>query len=156
MSDFIFVHLIDKSPVGTELGRSIPLHMTALRWFESDRPQQEIVDATELALQSIGKIVATATCKDMFGADEDVPVMRLGMTNKLSLLHNVLRAAMEGIGATMNERWTGDQQWSPHVSDKPGQQLQIGEEVTIADVDLITRSIETGNRTILHRFNLEA
>lgn len=57
MSEFIFVNLIDKEPVGSTL-QSIPLHMTALHWSESDCEQHEIIDTASAALQSINKIAA--------------------------------------------------------------------------------------------------
>lgn len=156
MSEFIFVHLIDKKPVGSGLGPSIPLHMTALRWFECDRPEQEIIDSAELALQSIGKIIARATEEDMFGSDKDVPVVRLDTTPGLLNLHDTLLQAMQGIEARMNERWTGKDEWNPHVSHKPAARLHPGDEVVIDDIDLIVRSAKTGNRMILHRSNLNS
>ncbi len=42
MSEYIFVHLLDKKPVGSELGRSMPLHMTILHWFEGDSEQAAV------------------------------------------------------------------------------------------------------------------
>jgi len=154
MSEFIFVHLIDKRPVGTELGEHIPLHTTILHWFEVTKGAAEIIAKADATLQPIGRLATKATYEDLFGPDKDIPVMRLEKTPGLIDLHLALKAAMEGMGATFDERWTGSDKWNPHVTHKLDKRLQPSDVVEVGDIDLITRPDPDGSRRILHRFEL--
>ena len=154
MSEFIFVNMIDKEPVGTNLGQSIPLHMTALHWFETDHSPDKIISAAEFSLRSIKRIVSRTTNEDLFGPSKDVPVMRLERTPELLQLHCTLLEAMENLGATFDNRWVGESNWNPHVTHKLDKHLQCNESIKIQDIDLITRDIATGNRKIIHRHSL--
>lgn len=154
MREFIHVHLIDKQPVGTNLGRHIPLHMTVLHWFESRCDIHEIVESTEIALNRLGPIVVSATKEDLFGPDNDVPVMRLERDSRLLQLHMNLKRGMEDLGAEFDTKWTGEARWNPHVSHKEDSRLLPGDQVRIDDIDLITRTGKDGDRMILRRFQL--
>lgn len=155
MSEYIFVHLIDKQPVGSELGQSIPLHMTLLHWFESNNQPEVIIEAANLALKSIGRIATTTTQEDLFGPEQDIPVVRLDRKPELLHLHSELLSAMEDVGATFDERWTGIENWNPHVTNKPDTRFYPGDEIFVNDIDLITRSRKNKHRKILHRFELK-
>lgn len=154
MSEFIHVHLIDKKPVATNLEKSIPLHMTILHWFESDHNSERIIDETHAALSFLGEIATKAMEEDLFGPNSDVPVMRLEKNPQLTELHTTLLQAMSNLGATFDSRWTGESRWNPHVTHKPDNRLNIGDEIDVDDIDLITRPHKNGDRTILHRFEL--
>lgn len=153
MSEFIHVHLIDKRPVGTNLEKSIPLHMTVLHWFESEHTPERIIDETNAALGFLGEIATKAIEEDLFGPNSDVPVMRLEKNSQLTELHTTLLQAMSDLGVTFDSRWTGESHWNPHVTHKPDR-LYSGDEVNVTDIDLITRPHKNGDRTILHRFEL--
>lgn len=154
MSEYIFVHLLDKQSIGANLGNHIPLHMTVLHWFKSQLKPNELIDITTSALLPIGIIAVKATYEDMFGPNNDIPVMRLNIDPKLVDLHLNLLQAMQDHGSKINDRWSGELDWNPHVSHKPDLRLYPGDEVLINDIDLICRPNKNGNRTILHRFLL--
>lgn len=156
MTEFIHVHLIDKRPVGSNLGHHIPLHMTVLHWFQSERDPQEIIERTKSALASLPKISVNATTDDLFGPDRNIPVMKLSKTEAIVQLHQTLKDAMEELGAKFDQRWTGALKWSPHVTHKQDKRLYPRDQVVIGDIDLITRSSKNGNRIILQRFRLSS
>ena len=154
MSELILVHLIEKRPMGSELGKIIPLHMTALHWFETALSPNEVAKIVQETLHTIGAMKVRTTTEDMFGPDKDVPVMRLERTPELLHLHVALVAAMQQVGAKFDERWTGEQNWNPHVTHKLGTRLYPDEEVFIRDIDLISRPSEHESRRIEYRFGL--
>lgn len=154
MSEFIFVHLIDKRPVDTTLGRHIPLHMTILHWFESDHEVEEIVERTNAAVSSLAPIAIKATVEDLFGPDNNITVMKLNKDPRLVELHTTLMNAMEELGTTFDGRWTGASNWNPHVTNKQYMRLQPDDTVLVNDIDLITRKYKEGDRAILQRFIL--
>ena len=150
------MHLIDKQPVGTNLGRHIPLHITAVHWFESRRDPHEITEKTRDTLSILGSVSVEAVAEDLFGPNNDIPVMRLSRHPGLVNLHVALVGAMEELGATFDERWTGESKWQPHVTNTEYSRLYLGNEVAITDIDIITRSHKDGDRIILHRFQLDS
>ena len=154
MTEFIHIHLIDKRPIGTKLKSHLPLHMTALHWFESPHEPSEIIEKTALALRGLGVVEATATEEDLFGPKLDIPVMRLAEVPKLIQIHTTLMAAMEELGATFNERWTGLENYKPHVTHKADSRLYSNDEIIINDIDLISRSDKNTDKIILERFTL--
>lgn len=154
MSEYIFVNLIDKQTVGSDLGQSIPFHMTALHWFETERSAEDIINAADFALRSLSRVLVHITEEDKFGPDKDIPVMRLEKTPEILRLHCSLLETMEDLEVTLDKRWVGSSRWNPHVTIKPNRKLSVGDVVEIQDIDLISRSEETGNRKIIHRFKL--
>ena len=153
MSEYIYVHLIDKRAIGTSL-KSIPLHMTVLHWFETDQTREVVVSRAKAALNGLKKVTTHATHEDMFGAQRDIPVMRLERNIGLLNLHTALLGAMEDLGASFDRRWTGSNNYSQHVTHKLGGRLAAGEFVVVGDVDVISRDTPNSERVILDRFVL--
>jgi hypothetical protein len=154
MHRLIVVHSIDKEPVGANLGDSIPLHMTMLHWFVSGRQVQEIDGTIPKIASGIGSLTVAATQEDLFGPNRDVPVMRIERTQRLLGIHLLLADAMRDLGCKLEERWTGEANWNPHVTHKPGRQLQPGDTLTVDSLDLIRMEQATKNRIILARYPL--
>jgi hypothetical protein len=154
MNEYIFVHLIEKEPVGSNLGKTIPLHMTALHWFEVDRTADEVNQQAKLALRGLLRLATIAEDEDMFDPDEDVPVMRLVRTPELLDLHLRLLKSMRGLGATFDNRWVGPENWSPHVTHKAESKLSPNDPVIVDDIDLISRVDKNADRIILNRIDL--
>lgn len=144
MSDnrnYILVHRIDSD---ARLDTHIPLHMTALHWFEMDVKAEEglVRDVQEFA-QNQPVLHTRATEEVIFGPDNkvnDVPVMRLERTPELVRLHVGLIALVKPYGGLFDERWTGSELWNPHVTHQPEGRLQVGDEVEIDSLDLITKA----------------
>ena len=149
-SEYIIVHRIDKD---TPLDEHIPLHMTALHWFASDRGREEIGEALREVARYQSPVATYATHEDMFGSDRNVPVMRLERTMELLELHTALETTMRRLGVTLEERWVGAKNWSPHVTHQPEGRLYDGDEVTIDDLDLIIKR-EDGIRELVSRVTL--
>ena len=148
--EYIIVHRIDKS---TLLDEHIPLHMTALHWFVSDREQDEIISAFRSALRDTATVITHANREDMFGPEHDIPVTRLERTPELLSLHLALEAAFRHLGAKLEERWVGEKNWNPHVTHQPEGRLFSGDEVHITDLDLITKRAN-GMRELVARGTL--
>lgn len=151
---YIFVHLIDKKPVGSSLGLQIPLHMTILHWFSTESPASGIIEATSLAIKNIGQINTIATDDDLFGPERDIPVIRVNRTPELLQLHQNLVQSMKELGAEFDERWVGEANWNPHVTHKPNRRLHAGDKLLINNIDLISKDKNNGVRRIVHRFKL--
>ena len=139
--NYILVHRIDSD---ARLDTHIPLHMTALHWFEMDVKAEEglVRDVQEFA-QSQQVLHTRATEEAIFGPDNkgnDVPVMRLERTPELVRLHVGLIALVKSYGGLFDERWTGSELWNPHVTHQPEGRLQVGDEVEIDSLDLITKA----------------
>ncbi len=153
--EYIFVNLIDKQPPEAKPGKVIPLHMTALHWFATERDVGDIIKSAEVALGDIGKIATTATQESLFGPEHDIPVTQLERTEGLLRLHTNLIWAMRNLGAQFDERWTGEKNWNPHVTHKPNRRMNPGDSLLIDDIDLIYRNGENGIRRIIHHFELD-
>lgn len=134
--EYIIVHRIDKT---TPLDKHIPLHMTALHWFESDLSPEQLAAELEGVIRNQPAVLAYATREDMFGPNKDVPVMRLERTPELLNLHLTLVEMAHGCDAVLEERWTGENNWNPHVTHQPEGRLNSGDEVQIIDLELITK-----------------
>lgn len=153
MREYIYVYMIDKQPVGSTF-KFVPLHMTALHWFSTEKNPKTIISATTAVLQDLTKISTYATEEAMFGPDKDVPVMKLDRTSELINLHLKLVKAMQSLSVIFDERWTGEVKWYPHVTHKTDIRLYPGDQVLVSDIDLIMRERVDSDRIILERFNL--
>lgn len=145
--EHIFVSRIDKS---TPLTHSIPLHMTALHWFETDTDQDTIASGLREVAKVRQAITARAIAEDMFGPDKDVPVVRLERTPELLDLHLSLLALAKQVGGRLDERWVGVDKWNPHVTHQLERRLYIGDTVSLDDIDLITKR-QDGMRQLVVR-----
>lgn len=154
MSEYIFVHLINKQPVGANLGKSIPLHMTALHWFSTKALEDEISAAMKSLLTTIKPFSVTATNEALFGPDKDVAVAQLERTPEIVVLHVALLQAMQRLDAAFDDRWVGEEKWLPHVTHQKDARLHVGDICTVNDIDLIMRSGESGDRIIIDRITL--
>ncbi len=150
--EYIVVHRIDKD---TPLDEHIPLHMTALHWFEFDQEPGVITEQLRQVAADQSPVTTYARHEDLFGPDNTIPVMRLERTPELLKLHTALEAAMRQVGVTFEERWVGEKNWNPHVTHQPEGRLQRGSEVTITDLDLIIKR-EDGMRELISRVALGA
>jgi len=155
MSEYIFVHLIDDQPKVNDLGLEIPLHTTLLHWFETDRAPDEILSLARAALRGVAPVETIATHNDLFGPDNNVPVMRLKRTPELLNLHLLLLDSMVDSNTTFDQRWVGANNWNPHVTTKAGQKLYTGERVVVDSVSFIQRKQPDRHRIILGNVFLE-
>lgn len=154
MSDnrnYILVHRIDSD---ARLDTHIPLHMTALHWFEMDVKAEEglVRDVQEFA-QNQPVLHTRATEEAIFGLDNkgnDVPVMRLEKTLELVRLHVGLIALVKVYGGLFDERWTGAERWNPHVTHQLEGRLQVGDKVRVDSLDLVAKE-DDGMRRLVTR-----
>ena len=147
---FIIVHQIDKR---TPLGEYIPLHMTALPWFEADSQELVVAKLGDFVL-SQDAVLTKAVEEDMFGPNLDIPVMRLDRSPALLGLHMGLLALAKAQGWQV-ELWAGEDGWNPHVTHQPEARLGVGDEVYINNLDLIRRRSD-GNKEFIRRFDLRS
>lgn len=154
MVEYIFVHLIDKKPVGSNVGSSIPLHMTILSWFEVNLTEAALIKIVEGQLSSATPAITKASEVALFGPSNDIPVTQMTRTPELVRLHTTLLDLMRQNGAQFDMNWNGPDNWNPHVSDKPNMKLPAGSEIIVDDIDLVFRTDKNSDRTLLHRFNL--
>lgn len=144
-TDYIFVHLIDRD---TEPSTFIPLHMTALHWFQSDKQPVELAALLEKFTSDRQAVHTLAIEEAMFGPDKNIPVVRLERTPQLLDIHLDLLALVDSIGGRLDKRWTGEERWNPHVTHRPEARLQVGDEVIIDDISLFMRSRD-GRRQLI-------
>ncbi len=150
MSELIVVHRIDNI---TPLDRHIPLHMTALHWFETDAPDAKVAEQLEAFARQQAAVTTRATEEALFGPEHDVPVMRLERTQELLDMHFGLLALAKYLGARLDERWVGEGGWNPHVTHQSEERLQVGDTVEIDSLDLIVRE-DDGMRRLVTRVEL--
>jgi 2'-5' RNA ligase len=155
MSEFIHVYLINKRPVGTNLGLQIPLHMTLLHWFKTNHSLYEVINKTKIALEPFKTTTLTGTKLDLFGADKNIPVTRIDKTPYILQIHLALKSAMEELNALFDERWTGTENWNPHVTHQANTRIAVADKIKVDDVDLIIRQNEKSDRSIIKRFSLD-
>ena len=134
--EYIFVHQIDKR---TPLDTHIPLHMTALHWFEAEVEPGEMIRMTQFFAKKQESLSTRASKEDLFGQNKDIPVMRLERTAELLDLHIALLGLVRSCGARLDEQWVGESNWNPHVTHQPEARLYAGDEVMVDSLDLITR-----------------
>ena len=150
--EYIFVHRIDKR---SAMDEHIPLHMTALHWFETDIRAEQLIEGVRAQVETMVPITTTAIHEDMFGPHEDVPVVRLERTPELLDLHLSLLAVIKNMRATLDERWIGEDKWNPHVTHQPEGCLYKGDIIYINDIDMITKRSD-GMREMIARIALGA
>lgn len=147
MHEYIVVHQIDKI---TPLDEHIPLHMTALHWFESSTPQDTLVRQFDSLAKTLQPVKTYTTREDMFGPENDVPVMRLERSPELLDMHLALQGMARQTGAMLEERWVGEANWNPHVTHQPEGRLDVGSAIDAVDLDLIVKGRD-GVRRLLSR-----
>lgn len=148
--EYIFVHRIDKQ---SEMDEHIPLHMTALHWFQADIDAERLVENVRARVETVTSITTTATSEDMFGPHKDIPVVRLERTTQLLGLHLSLLEIAKNAGAVLDERWVGADKWNPHVTHQRDGRLDVGAKVQINDLDVITKRSD-GMREMIARIAL--
>lgn len=126
MKEYILVHLIDKRPVGTNVGKSIPLHLTVVPWFEFGGSLDDLMSIIETKLSKLEPMEVVAETEDFFGPKKNVAVMKLRNDPKLLDLHKNMLNTLEQLGVKVKSRWIGEGGWSPHVTHKQGSRLHQG------------------------------
>lgn len=155
MFEYIFVHSIDKRPVGSNVGLSIPLHMTLVPWFKTPMAPQYLISKVKPAIESLASVTTTTTHEDLFGPNIDIPVMRLQKTQTLVDLHQALLDIVINTGGQLDTKWTGPDKWQPHVTHKPDRRMLAGEKLSVDAIDLLNRAGRNSGRLLLHRFSLQ-
>jgi hypothetical protein len=149
MNEFIFVHLLDDQPVGSDLGLEIPMHTTLLHWFETERTPEEILNIARTVLRGIAPVETIVTYNDMFGPDKDIPVMRLKRSFEFLNLHLLLLESMIDANTTFDQRWVGVRNWNPYVTNKLYKKLSPGDRLEINSVSLIQKRRPDKHRIVL-------
>lgn len=71
----------------------------------------------------------------------------------LLYLHITLLELVEEMGGVLDRRWTGEDNWNPHVTHTEQTMLQVGDTVCVDDVDLIAGDA-SGRRTLIETVRL--
>jgi hypothetical protein len=105
---------------------ALPLHLTMMSWFYSDKSPAEVVRAIQPIVEKQSLIELVSGEPDLFGIDKDVPVNRLVNEEALKQFHEALHDALKVIGATYKSpKWVGDG-FAPHVTRQRSGRFEMG------------------------------
>ena len=129
-----------------------PQHMTVMPWLSAD------IGSTMSMLTEIANdyepLITVVAERGMYGANNDVPVYKLGPVEVFKGLHQVILSGLRDINATLEDETYVDDKYSPHMAIKAGQpDHYIGDEIVFSSISLISKIAE--QKTILHNVNFK-
>jgi hypothetical protein len=105
---------------------ALPLHLTMMSWFYSDKSPAEVVRAVQPVVEKQLPIKLVSGEPDLFGVEKDVPVNRITDEQPLKQFHTALQDALKVIGATYKSpTWVGDG-FTPHVTRQRSGRFETG------------------------------
>lgn len=115
---------------------ALPLHLTMMSWFFSDKSPAEIVRTIQPIVEQQQPIELVSGEPDMFGVEKDVPVNRLADEVTLKQFHEALHSALKVTGATYKSpKWVGEG-FQPHVTRQRSGRFETGSTFTAAKLYL--------------------
>jgi len=147
MAEYLFANFIEE-PKTDQISGSLPLHLTLLHWFETTHTPPEVSSAITPIITSLGVISTYASQEDLFGPNNDVPVVRLHRSPQLLELHLGLIAAVQPLGVCFDDRWIGSK-WNPHVTNTVHSKLNVGQPVEIGNVSIVYRAKKGDPKSII-------
>lgn len=154
MHEFIFVYMPVRLPVGSDLGMTIPLHITFLSWFKTSRTASEVLALADTALSHLSSMRTEVIAEELFGDKHNIHVAILHKTPGLLDLHLKLVASLQTAGVKLDGRWAGPAQWRPHATHKAAARLYIGDRLVVDGIDLIEKHFEDQHRRIVGSIKL--
>ena len=115
---------------------SLPLHVTILSIFFSEREPLELARLVIDAAAGRQSFSIKVTGRALFGPDADIPVTTVEKTEMLEALHLRLLEATAGTASFRAPQYTGDG-FSPHVTDQAGRTLQEDQSVMIDNLTFV-------------------
>lgn len=135
---------------------ALPLHLTMMSWFYSNKSPAEVVRAIQSVVEQQSPIELTSAEPDLFGEDKDVPVNRVTNESELHQLHQALHDALRVVGARYKSpQWVGEG-FAPHVTRQRSGRFETG--TTHLATKLYLAEAETPDRlqqkTIIYKLSL--
>mgnify|MGYP006203396391 CR=1 FL=1 len=107
--------------------REWPLHVTALPPFLTDATPAEVADVIRSAASAHQTMTVVAARDELFGRRHDIPVTVLADNERLTALHQSLRAAVRPLAAVPDEPAFTGPGFRPHVTMKPHGRVHPGD-----------------------------
>jgi hypothetical protein len=105
---------------------ALPLHLTMMSWFYSDKTPAEVVRVIQPVVEQQSPIELVSGEPDLFGIEKDVPVNRLVDEATLKQFHQSLHDALRTVGARYKSpEWVGDG-FRPHVTRQRSGRFETG------------------------------
>lgn len=105
---------------------ALPLHLTMMSWFFSDKSPADVVRAIQPAVDAQSSFEIVSGKEDFFGIERDVPVNRIANEDDLRQFHTLLYEALRAVGATYKSPlWVGDG-FKPHVTRQRSGRFETG------------------------------
>jgi 2'-5' RNA ligase len=105
---------------------ALPLHLTMMSWFYSDKSPAEVVRAIQPVVEKQLPIELVSGEPDLFGTEKDVPVNRITNEQALKQFHIALHGALKVTGATYKSpKWVGEG-FQPHVTRQRSGRFETG------------------------------
>lgn len=141
--------MIDRVEAG-DLVQELPLHMTCVRWFETQVPCKQIEVALRNLLHSQKPIKLLAGKEDLFGVRKNVPVNRIIRSAELLKFHKTIVTLLNSLPVIhTNPQWINDG-WNPHVTHKQNRRMCEGDEFLFNSVSIVSSDdYESGKRQML-------
>lgn len=107
---------------------ALPLHLTMMSWFHSDKSPAEVVRALQPVVEGQRPIHLTSGAEDFFGVDKDVPVNRIVDEQPLRAFHTALYDALQVVGASyISPQWVSAG-FMPHVTRQRSGRFEQGRQ----------------------------
>lgn len=115
---------------------SLPLHVTVLSIFFSEREAEFFVKIIGSVASGFGAIKTHTTQRALFGVDEDIPVTLVEKTDELERLHLRLLKKVTDTVTFRAPQFTG-RNFGPHVTDQSGTSVDVGKQLIIDNLSLV-------------------
>lgn len=132
------IALLEDAAEGSEFYYTdFPLHVTLAGVFASSKTGQQLGSELAELLQDQAPVEVTADHKDMFGPEQNIPVMRIQKSPELMELYQRVYQWLESSGAQYNQPEYQGQGYAPHSTFQKDVALAEGETRKLTSVSLI-------------------
>lgn len=135
MNEYVIVSFLVKPHVQVYPRNNQPLHLTVLGTFYSDMSSGEIAEKLEVLLEEYGSLQLKTESYEMYGRDNDVPVVTVKLSSSLFHLHKRILGMLEPKAKLKNPDYNGDG-YHPHITDK-NQLVELNDAICIDTLYLV-------------------
>ncbi len=135
---WVILCLLDEIDEGSEFYYTdFPLHVTIAGVFACDKSGGEIAEGLAEVVRNMQKVEIVGEQQDMFGLEQDIPVMRVRKTPELMDLYAMVYTWLENEGVVYNSPEYQASGYVPHSTVQKTGSLAQGEKRVLTSISLV-------------------
>ena len=134
---YIIVNIINSVKTPSEFSsKNWPLHLTLLPHFNVSNSEKELVEELRACLGKYESFELSAIGEELFGKNEDIPVITLSKNKMLMNLHTNLMEIVSSLGGLYDDSSYIGKGYRPHVTTLKGIKLDSTQQLVVDTVTL--------------------